>query len=366
MLRDELKELEQHSGNPAISLIAPMRKTFPGLKENPVILKNQIKIIKEKLEAGYDKKLAEKYVSRLEKIAEEIDYENVNNGLGIFLSDKKEKILHLPFEPNEQSIVDQSFQVRDLVFTNNRTVKYWVVCVSEAPSRLLEGFGQELKEVVDDNLPTYYIGPEKIGHFDPNVVERPDYDQLKDEYLKKYYRMFDDLIFERIQRSDMPVIVVGTAKNLSLFMDAARSARFVAGRVEGNHVSHPVHELSKLVWPVIEDKMKKERDNALSELEEAIGKNRYTAGLQSVWEMAFNGRIATLFVERNHSTPAYLSADHSKLYTGNDEPDNDQLVKVEDAVDDAIENVIKSNGKVHFLSEGRLKDHEKIAGITRY
>jgi hypothetical protein len=86
-------------------------------------------------------------------VLERLDFENMKSGIGIFLSNDIEKVLYLPFTPVEHAIVDRSFQLRDLVFTNNRTIKYWVLCLSESPTRLLEGFGPEnLTEIKDENF----------------------------------------------------------------------------------------------------------------------------------------------------------------------------------------------------------------------
>lgn len=366
MIREELKELEKHNGDPLISVTAPMHKTFPDLKENPVRVKNQIKKVREKLEQNYDKRLAQGLLERLKQIADEVDYEHVNKGLGIFISPDKEKVLHLPFEPNEKGVVDQNFVVRDLVFAHNRTVKYWVLSLSEAPTRLFEGVGNELTEIIDDELPTHYMGPDQIGFFDPRKAQKPDFDQVKDEYVRKYFRNVDDLIAKHIQGTGMPVILVGIKKYINFFKEVAKTGSMVVNEVEGNYVNKSANELSDLVWPVIEEEKKKERDQALKDLEEAIGQHRYTAGLQSAWELAQSGRIETLLVERNFYHSAYLSPDKNTIYLDDTAVEDQSLLKMHDAVDDVVEKVVGNGGRVYFYRDDRLKDHGRIAAITRF
>ena len=48
------------------------------------------------------------------------------------------------------------------------------------------------------------------------------------------------------------------------------------------------------------------------------------------------------------------------------EPTDDIVQAAQDAVDDAIELVLKFGGDVVFVENGKLEDHSRIALITRF
>lgn len=85
-----------------------------------------------------------------------------------------------------------------------------------------------------------------------------------------------------------------------------------------------------------------------------------------MWKAAIEGRIRTLIVEDNYQIPALLMEDGYTLAL--EVPDNysgpGQVLN--DAVDDVIEKVLATAGKVVFVENGKLANHQQIAAITRY
>ena len=79
--------------------------------------------------------------------------------------------------------------------------------------------------------------------------------------------------------------------------------------------------------------------------------------------MTFQGRGDTLLVEEDFHYPARLDESGTKLTPTEDITAPDVI---DDAVDEIIEGVLDKQGKVVFVENGQLTQHQRIALILRY
>ncbi len=101
----------------------------------------------------------------------DIDYRYALDGLAIFVNHDFARKFYLPFPVKERVIIDESFATRDLVLTMNRSSRYWVLALSEKPTRLFEGARDTLAEITDYGFPMVHTGP---GRRQPPSQPRPD------------------------------------------------------------------------------------------------------------------------------------------------------------------------------------------------
>jgi hypothetical protein len=55
-------------------------------------------------------------------------------------------------------VIDETFATRDLVYALNRLSRYWVLALSEKPTRLFEGVKDTLVEVENQGFPMTHTG----------------------------------------------------------------------------------------------------------------------------------------------------------------------------------------------------------------
>jgi hypothetical protein len=92
-------------------------------------------------------------LERLDKLSAAIDYRHALDGLVMFVNADFDAKFYLPFTVPERVVIAERFLTRDLVFAMNRTPRYWVLALSEQPTRLFEGTLDTLVEIQDRRLP---------------------------------------------------------------------------------------------------------------------------------------------------------------------------------------------------------------------
>src|SRR5262249_56485254 len=139
----------------------------------------------------------------------------------------------------------------------------------------------------------------------------------------------------------LPLVVVGVERNLAFYREVASQPGTVVGMLAGNHDRTSPSALGKLVWPVFEAGATVRRTEALVQLDEAVGAQRHSSGIDQVWRAAVGGRCRTLLVEKEFKYPADLSPQGDRLlpYTGK------AAAALDDAVDSVIARVMDSGGE---------------------
>lgn len=361
MNRNDLINLMTYKEYPSISILLPTHRTAPDNKQDSIRLKNLTKDAERRLSEEFDSKDVIQIIDKINSITEDIDYNYLLDGLAIFVNKSFAGKYKLPFPVKEQLIIDETFATRNLIYTLNRSPKYWVLVLSEKPTRLYEGFRDQLIEVCNGNFPIYF--QETTWDEPLRVGEITNTSAYKDEKSKQFFRKIDRMIKTINSSEQLPIVVTGVERYLSFYNEVTENKQQIIAQLEGSYDKTSPHELSKLVWPLVFDSIEKSKVTLLSELDRAVGANKYASGIQQCWRLALEGRIQTLLVEKDFHYPAHLSEDNLTIYPAEAA---DQPGVVDDAVDELIETVIQKGGRVAFVENGSLKVHQKIAAILRY
>ena len=83
-----------------------------------------------------------------------------------------------------------------------------------------------------------------------------------------------------------------------------------------------------------------------------------------MWRAAAEGRGRLLVVEKDYRVTARFGEDNYTILV--DEAVATARHRIADAVDDIIELVLRHNGEVMFVANGKLDPQQHIALITRY
>lgn len=117
------------------------------------------------------------------------------------------------------------------------------------------------------------------------------------------------------------------------------------------------------MWPLVEQNLAIRRAEALKELNAAVGAQKYASTLGEAWRFTHEGRVDALLVEEDYHQ-AVRVADDGMTLTPVDDPTLPGVI--EDAVDEIIAMVLDKGGRVVFVDNGALPQHQRIATILRY
>ena len=138
-------------------------------------------------------------------------------------------------------------------------------------------------------------------------------------------------------------------------------ARIIA-TVDGSHDKTPPHELGKLVWPRVEEHLRRAAQARLGELDAAQSGNRLASGVVQAWRAAAEGRGAHLVVDQGYHAPGVLDESGLGLTLVDDAT---APGVIDDVVDELIELVLAKGGEVTFV-DGGLDAHQHVALMLRY
>ncbi len=361
MNKHDIDLLQKISGYPALSITLPTHRTSPENRQDPIRVGNLVAEARERLLTEFSKREIEPLLDRLEKLVDTIDYRYALDGLALFVNRDFARVFFLPFSLKERVAVDETFYTRDLIYAMNRTPRYWVLVLSEQPSRLFEGSHETLIEVKEDVFPLTHTGPGGESPLPGGFGIKKS--QYRDERHRQFFRQVDAALRPFLLDDPLPLIVVGVDRYLAFFKEVSEHKDAISATLEGSHDSTPEHELGELVWPVVKQALAKERQKYLDELDQAVGERKYASAIGEVWRMAQTGRGRLLLVEEDFHYPARVeeSGLHIEPAEDTDAPD-----VLDDAVDEVITTVLEKGGKVVFLENGQLNAHSRIALILRY
>jgi hypothetical protein len=355
--RHDLNHLQSLTNVPAVSILLPTHRTSPDNKQDPIRVKNLVNEAVERLSIEFSQRDLQPLLERLELLVSDIDYPHTLDGLALYVSHDFSKLYYLPFPVPARVIIDQTFATRDLVYGMHRALRYWVLLLSQASTRLLAGTAETIEEVSDQNFPMQMTGPGATTA----LPYEADSSYVDDRH-RRFFQQVDSAFATYANDEELPLIVGGVDRQISFFQEVSQYTSTIAGTITGNFDRAAVHELVPQAWPIVQTVRQAQQANALQDLEKAIGAQKFVSTIGEAWRLAQEGRGKRLLVEKNYHVPAIVS-ETGKLELV------DQAGGVEimdDAVDEVIELVLAKGGEVTLVDDGELSAHQRMALILRY
>ena len=361
MNRHDIQMVQEASSHPSLTITLPTHRTSPDNQQDPIRVRNLVAQAKERLREEYGNREVAPLLDRLDKLGDKIDYRHTLDGLVLYVNQEFDAKYYLPFTLPERVVVAENFLTRDLVFAMNRSRRYWVLVLSEQPTRLFEGTRDTLVEIQEGKFPMTHEGPggetSLPGGFGVKVSA------IRDERHRQFFRAVDEALTPFLADDPLPVVVVGVDRYQAFFEELTAHKSAILTTLNGSHDKTSPAELAKLVWPLVEAALAEQRQQYLVELDRAIGEQKVASTAGEVWRMANEGRGKLLLVEEDFHFPGQL--DETGIHLS---PADDLAAPgvIADAVDDIIETVLSKQGRVVFTENGQLAAHQRIALVLRY
>jgi hypothetical protein len=363
---------EDLTAYPSVSILIPTDKRYPQFKDEREKMKSLLKQTELTLLKDFPSKNTKPLIKDMYKLAETIDYKNLSDGLGLYISPYREKIFHFPFPVKEKVIIDKTFEFRDLLFAAKNNFNYTVITISENKVRVFTGVNNMLLEEEIPEMPFNMDdvggkGFSRVGSFTSfssakNVSDQKDHAEKK---MEQYLLEIDHVISSNNILKNSPLIVCSSQRMIGHYKTITKNAKHILGFVQGNFDNSNNKILYSRIENIIKKRIVDAQKEAMNKLEEAIGSRKAALGICDVWKAAYNKTGRLLLVEKNYSCPATTGKKKPDVLI-KDDPDKNDIHYMNDAVDDTIELVLKYGGDVVFVDDGALDEQGKIALITYY
>lgn len=360
-LREERQVLEAVPYLPSVSLIVPFEPKMSSKSDLEYRLNLLTDKVRKELLKTYPAERAKPVIEKLENRIRSLDYSTYKKSIALFVSPVFEKTFYLDIPVEEKLIIDESFEIRDLVYSKKEIHKYLVLVVSSERGRIYLGNTVQfirLLSVSADHDVTY-------SHEDLGRAARASNPSEKREVLmEKFLRHVDSSLGVILKASPLPLFVMGAERTIGHFKKISRYANRITGFVQGNFDEASDSIIRKAIAPHVADWKKVKQEDLLHQLDAAQGARKLAIGIDEVWHAANRQKGRLLVVEKNY-TRAVHKSNNGQVIFDKDEI-NDTPFYIKDAVDDIIEKVLQYGGDVEFVDAGLLKNYSQVALIRYY
>ncbi|HEY1112710.1 MAG TPA: hypothetical protein VGE66_04090 [Chitinophagaceae bacterium] len=365
---EELDLLRGQKGHTCVSIIVPTHKGQTDPKTDKLYTSHALQRAEDLLHLWHPQD-AEVLISTIHELAATIDYNQTQEGLGLFVSDEVQLIVDFPFRVSRKIIVDKKFDTRDLLYKVAFSYSYFVLVLEAEKASLFYGVLQHLEEVADQNFPCLagddydYQHPVRDSSYVTHAHLK-SFEEDKARFQKIRYHTFlstvNDLLSDYLT-GDARLILCGPSPYTAAFLNQSRHDARVIGVINGDYGKLATGELSELVYPIIEASLEERMKDEISRLDEMAGEGRAETGYENVRQAIADGRGYKLLVEKEYpypDTPYSQKIPHIPIEQyGN---------AATDAVEELVDLMLDKKGQVLLVEKNMLKDYGHIALITRY
>lgn len=362
VLTPEIREIMfSQQYRPSVSVIMPFEPKMSLKTELSQSLKYASDKVRLELFENYPAEVANLVIQKLESIIRNLNYNTHKKSIAIYVSPVFEKVLYLDLSVEEKIIIDNSFEIRDLVYSKKQLHKYLVLLLSSHESRIYLGDTTSFIRILSNRPESVfdYINdsPERVANFsDPSTQ--------KEILMERFLHHIDHSLDIILNAYHLPLFVLGTPRILGRFKKLTKHTGSVNEYIHGNYEEASMGELKKILQPHIQDWQMVVQRNLHNQLEEAAGRKKLAIGIKEVWHEAMNNKGKLLVVEKNYMHAAEHGGSPDQINIGG-EPYN-KFSNIKDAVDDVIEKVLQNGGDVEFVDKGSLSLFQHIALIQYY
>jgi hypothetical protein len=359
--KDEQQVIGAVKFMPAISIIQPFEVKTALKSETDHALKLVAAEAEKQLAKTYPEEKFRPVIEKLNQLIRHITYDPRKKGIAIFVSPIMEKVFFLDFPAEARLVIDESFEIRDLVYNKKLNTRFLVLLLSDQSFSILLGGPSSMIRIrtgVPENSNAYKRDlPQRVTHFSDTAAE-------KEILLDKLLQHADEALSGLLKTYALPVFVTGTPRDIGHFKKMTANAKNITAYIHGNYLDASETDLRKVLAPYLEDWRKAGEQQVLQRLERAAGEGRLVQGIRKVWTAAEQKTGQLLVVETDFIYPARQGADAGTIYKEAPGPENAFYLK--DAVDDIIEKVLASGGEVEFVGHDLLKDRGHIALVQYF
>jgi hypothetical protein len=372
LLGEDLLTLQKQQGHICISIILPTHRLFSERKVDKFEMEKAVENATQLLGSKYNTKDTKPLISTLQEMAKSIDYDHNLDGVGLYVSDQVNMMVKFPFAVKEKIVVDNNFEIRDMLYKTNLSQPYYTFMLSEKKVRLFEGCLDQLTEIRGKHFPYEFYddyeyntpsrGSSNIGNPQMRSFEH-DKSTMEAIRLKDYFRNADEYLGDYMVEN-IPLIISGTDKDISWFESVTAFNKQIVGKISGSYDNTNLSDYGKKCWTSFETYLKSKVDELITQYRDKVGSGLAVSGIQEIWTAALEGRGLDLIVEKDYKVPGFTMPDNEYFLTLR--PPKEKHNTMPDAVDEIIETVLEKGGDVIFAENGQLEEFGHMVLITRY
>lgn len=380
--RQELINLSQVRGAPAISIYTTTHMAGRDTRENPIRFKNQLNEVSEQLAAkGYKPGKLNDLLGPLQTLLNDYRFwQHQRNGLAVFFVEGTLYKYLLPISVEDNAEVAQRFYLKPLLPLLSDDGRFYILAVSLNGVRLFESTRFETSEVALRDTPLSlaealkYDDPERslqsfstshagarVGRADATFYGTGAGDDDRKTNILRFFQMLDNGLRDFLGGSETPVVFAGVDYLFPIYQEANHYRYLLETSVTGNPDLLGADELREAAWKLLEPHVMRRKQERLERYKSA-SPDKTSGNLVEIVQSAADGRIDTLFAVNGAQVFGTYDVQERRVNRHDEErADN------EDLLDFAAIQTLQQGGHVYLLSqEEMLEPDTPIAALYRF
>jgi hypothetical protein len=302
-----------------VSLFIPTHRFGSGVEADRIRWKNLVSGVESVLaERGMRRPDFEELLAPARELEQDaLAWQYLSDGLAMFLRPgQDEQTYRVPVTVPEVATVGDRFVVGPLLRILKGDEHFLLLALSQRKLRLLEGSRDRVEEVVLPEVPSSLR----------DVVEPPDPrsdtmayptsgrggpaifyghgaadDEFKRDEVERFMRQVADGLEGYLSGLDLPMVLVGLDQLVSIYRDVNTYQHVLEDAVIQNPDELSTEALHAAAWPVVEERLREEKQRIVDRFEELHGTGTASADPAKIGEAAAHGRVETLLVSAEPS-----------------------------------------------------------------
>lgn len=333
---------------PSVTLLIPCKARIGMKTEMEQYLKQEGDKTRKILSAEYPDDIVSAVVHKLDQLFSGIDYEKCKQSIAIYVSPVFSKLVYLDIPVEEKLIIDEVFEIRDLVYSKKQLSKYLLLVLGSKAFNLYLGDSGTWVKILADSYDSVSTSANETHE---QIANFSDTSAMHEAETIKFLQHTDHVLKTVLDNYKIPLFVMGPDTITGHFRKITHHGSSVAEYISGDYHHVPATHLEKLIQPYIQKRDTLLQRQLRMQLSDAAGRKKLSAGIKDCWQESKRKNAGLLIVEKNYE---FFSEQHTDEFHGRD------------LVDETIRYVLEAGGDVSFVDRGLLKKYKRIALIRYY
>jgi hypothetical protein len=369
-----LQDLESLINTPttyAISLFIPTHVGGRAVRQDHIVLKNQLNYVKKQLlTAGFTEERTNAMLQPAYALVDDQRFWDYQfRTLVVYIGENFFRYFRLPIEYKADVVIDPQFYITPVLPLVIENGTFNILSLSENHVSFYEADRINIKEIKIAGMPDgmnealWYKNLPKERQFSPGGIAfgHVQWVEKHKKYIVEYLRQVNDSLKPYLNKNNYVLIVAAAETLLPFYKEANTYNRLLNKGIQGNPDAFSIEELHKKAWEVVQPELQKVKHEIIEEYKNLIGSQRFITDIKSIVQAAHDGLIQALFVNKGHHIWGMFDQRSGKIsYDTSDSPENVDLLNL------ATLQTITAKGEAFVLPQQEMPVNAPAAAVLRY
>jgi Bacterial archaeo-eukaryotic release factor family 3 len=279
ILSEKEQELNGASYMTGVSIILPFEPKMSIKAELEHRLKIALGKAEKKLVFNYPSEKAMPVINKLRQVIRGLNFNTHQKRIAIFVSPLIERVFYLDVAVEEKIVDDESFEIRDLIYSKKQNIQYLILLLSSESSEMYLGNCSSfvlIKSNTPQNVYTYERDmPEKVTRFS-------DQHKHKETLTHKFVHHMDEGLSLILNAYPLPLFVLVPEKAIGHFKKITKNMKSIVEYIYGNFDNSTEPEIRQIMKPYVADWKKITQQHTLQKTTTAMSENKLVHGINKV------------------------------------------------------------------------------------